>query len=164
VNHCLRGHALTEDNSYEWGGKRRCRKCRLDWEHTSPKSEARYRRFRRSPKRKEYMRIYGDGLRRRQGTPQAAHTQIREAPKHFSERPLLPAEPFAQWLRDNIPPKGERRSWAEAHGIDSAQLSKIIGGHAKSVHIDTVDFALTQADQTYMLNELYPVDDLERVA
>ena len=85
-----------------------------------------------------------------------------ERQRSNSGRVKLPAEPFARWLRRNVP-EGvhERNLWALAHGLDDSQLRRLLRGEQKLVHIDTVD--RTFLGRPYMLEELYPYE-LEDVA
>lgn len=143
--HCKRGHRFTPENTYRNAGRRFCRICQRQ----------RQAKWRRDPvvsvQRREYNRIWKEGQRRAQGAP--VRLAGRRIPQDYHERLLLPGEPFAEWLRENVPTSNRMR-WAVANGIDETQVRRLLNGEQETVHIDTVDRVVDPG----VLNELYPIE------
>lgn len=111
-----------------------------------------FREYRTRPQAREYSRIRAEALRRRAGVDVVIGN--RRTPQGHDERVLLPAAPFAEWLREHGPmTKGERVRWCLQRSVDESGIRRIIEGEKLRVHIDTVDRCVDPA----VLNELYPV-------
>lgn len=66
---------------------------------------------------------------------------------------MLPAGPFAAWLRDHAD-FSDITAWAHGMGIDESQLRRFVRGERETVHIDVVDRVLLYT--IYRLEDLYP--------
>lgn len=145
-SHCGKGHYMGGDNLYiePSTGKRICRVCRSE--------------FIRSPKQREYQRIYQEAKRREAGVE--ARRFVRETPRrNASLDPLnVPAEPFRSWLEEqlkNVPSQGVG-AWAIRHHVGRDWVYKTLNNKHPYLSIDHIDRVFTARGEPWMLEELYP--------
>lgn len=86
--------------------------------------------------------------------------QGKARPKNASTRPgwkrdLLPIQPFALWLRVKASEYGSAAAVAVATDLGERRIRGILAGDQQWVTLDTVDWALTHEESTYLF-ELYP--------
>jgi hypothetical protein len=139
--HCRQGHAFTAENTYvDPSGKHECRTCHRERRRTDPYREA--------------QRFYRDAQRRAAGIPR--RNLNRTTPRGPNEGLVLPAEPFARWLRANQPDISAEE-WAVHLGCDETFIRRHIKGEYDHIHIDTADRILMAAGAH--LNDLYPFEE-----
>lgn len=83
----------------------------------------------------------------------------------LDEHPLLPAGPFAMWLRDEYRRQGKPGPvvFARRLGLDAPNVLRLMDGTQPSVHVNMVDKALTRsgAHLWEVYPELYPDVDFD---
>jgi len=161
--YCWKGHRLTPENTITYkNGHRRCHICRKEY-------DARWREKNRK-ELQEYQRIWSDAKRREDGIRR--REMDRELPQVRTAPRRVPVGPFAAWLRERKPPElpPSAKAWASAYrpedfqrwarglGLDDSHARKIIREQDKTIALDVVDRVLTCAGESWMLEELYPLE------
>lgn len=120
--------------------------------------QSHYQRVKRDPERYAIRLEQGrESKRRTRGTDPRARRVSRVMREAASPDVMVPAGPFAEWLRDRLG-DGELLRLARELGMHDRHVRSILKGQAM-IALSTVDAALLAVDEPAMLDVLYPLDD-----